>query len=205
MNDRTPTNDDGPVAAALHHHSPISHHPPRWTVAIHESAHIITAVVYGGEALAVEARDGAGLAWSDGRLLPRDRAIVAIAGPRAEQLFADVPPPPTIVPDPLPPLPPASPGRAAPTTAIAADGVESQHDHTTIAAYCTAALDSCPDFWAHRYAVIYRLAGETLERHRAAVLELAAAIYHRGIVLRSGINPILRRHGLLKDDDDAQV
>lgn len=165
----------------------------RWTVAIHESGHIVAGYVLGATLYSAEIVNHCGAASYNG-LCRFDDAMAIAAGPAAEEAFADVPPPAT---DPAPvDLPQLAQRRAAgapPHSTILATNPLGiwVSDARRLAEWATYGIEDEPERWAGRvYAS--RVYGDRIVRdHAELVLKVARELFHRGLLLAADLAGLL--------------
>ena len=160
----------------------------RWTVAIHEAGHAVTACALTDARVVTTLHQNVGGAvWTLEELSPTDHAIMAAAGPLAEPLAERY-----TAPEIPPPVASDTPPAALPTleTVATVEIAAELHsaiargvpDHVTIARWCIARIEKQPERWAQRHAGLHTLARRIINDHEKSIVEVARVLYLRGVV-----------------------
>jgi hypothetical protein len=162
----------------------------RWRIALHEAGHCVACFVQGGRVVSVAASADCGAADADG-LDPTARAFMLAAGPAADELLCDVPPPQNqVAVSTFVDNPPAA-SLAAHLGACAATGRHGPTDDQQIAAWAIAGCEHDPDRWAPRVFWARHVARRIVTDHRSAIVRLAAELYHRGEMDGADVHTLL--------------
>lgn len=149
-----------------------------WRICLHESGHAVAAWVQGGRIAAVTACESGGAAdfvCSDATA----HAIAIAAGPAADALLADVPPPELPdAPRPAAELPAVS--LAAAVTHAAATGRGGPSDAVQLARWAISGFESEPGRWEGRVLLAHRTARKIVSDHREKIIALAAELFSAG-------------------------
>jgi hypothetical protein len=170
----------------------------RWTLSLHEAGHAVAFHVlsHGGTATATLHEIG-GAAWYGSDLMPTDSAMVTAAGPLAESLAER---------HPAPELPPASVNRppvvetlatTETSTELRNDMTKALPDRVHIARWCIQGVEDQPERWVRRHVWIHSVAERLIRKHENLIVEVARALYLRGIVSL----PLIK--GVHYDHDDS--
>jgi hypothetical protein len=152
----------------------------RWKTCLHEAGHVVAAKRLLGHATgAVVFDDGSGAAYVGGEEAPvgfKD-ARVRAAGPAAEKLADQYPPPDMPVPV---PLEVAYPETAGP---LKAEIPTLLSDAEIIARWCIQGHEAEPNLWTLRHGFVTTSAEDYLAEHQQEVVEIATVLFGRGILV----------------------
>lgn len=152
----------------------------RWRVCVHESAHIVAARrLTGCSAGAAVFTNGSGVAdiGSEGGV-PKSfkEALATAAGPAAEAIADQHPVPQVELPVPLEVTYPEAAGR------LKAGVMTIMTDHVALARWAIENRETEPEMWAKRHGWVMDAAEEFVLEHWEEIVEVATALFGRGMV-----------------------
>jgi hypothetical protein len=164
----------------------------RWTIALHEAAHIVTARALNSwncKASATIRADGrGGTAELPDGLLPFAEAVATAAGAYGERL--PFPPPARRRRPPLPPAETAAGMRARAVREIESEVAEKSHrlamaagtDPEAVARYCVSTHPGEPDEWRDAFNRVHAEARRVTWELRDTIRAVAVRLFHHGRV-----------------------
>jgi hypothetical protein len=173
----------------------------RWKISLHESAHLVTAVVLSHhrcipskQACAWLLPDNAGLTHAGYDEMANvhnvDSAVYAAAGEHGERLVNRFRPPrlrtkPATITPATPPT-----GLSKETfKAICKSVRQVPRDSDYVRAFCTQTRDG--NLWSKRYKEVHKQAAQIIKDHRREVIAIARKLYEHGLVLSRDIAEIM--------------
>ncbi len=163
----------------------------RWAAAVHEGGHaVVAAMLVPGASEKIQATlvlDGGGESSLSPNLDSIDGAIATAAGPVAERLLSDVPPPEIEHAFPSEPLPTFA--REAPFGEAAPGRPPQVSDHVWLARWAVTGHELDPESWARRHRFVTQRAEFLVQKYQAAILWIAERLYldGRAVVSRRAI------------------
>lgn len=165
----------------------------RWATALHEAGHAAAGLALGVAVFRVSlnAQDG-GLCWHDFTSSSKDAYLVA-AGPIAQKLLADFPPPQereqSSEPKSFAELPPhiAEKVRRYYAENDGTFGKDAVSDERQLALYAIEDCEDEPERWAYRIRIANQVATTIVNAHREQIIRIATLLFHQQVIFQDEI------------------